>query len=161
MTATTEARPIADNELLIVRTFDAPAALVFRIWEERAHAIRWWGPKDWTTPVLDMDFRVGGKWRACIVKPGGQEMWMSGVYRTIERDRRLVFTFQWENGNEQPGFETLITVTFAETGGKTVQTFHQTPFQTVEYRDNHIKGWTQFIDKEQGYAEALATEEKA
>ena len=153
-------RPVADDELLIVRTFDAPAALVFRIWEDRSHAIRWWGPKDFTTPHLEMDFRPGGKWRACIVSPAHGENWMSGVYREIERDKRIVFTFRWDEGSG-PTHETLITVTFSEENGRTTQTFHQTPFLTVESRDSHIGGWTQFIEKEGAYAERLAKEETA
>ena len=57
---------LADDELLITRTFDAPVALVFRLWTEPAHMRRWWGPKDFTCTAVELDFRPGGAWRACI-----------------------------------------------------------------------------------------------
>ena len=47
-----------------------------------------------------------------------------------------------------------LTVTFAEMNGVTIQTFHQTPFETVERRDSHVTGWSQVLDREQAYAEA-------
>ena len=56
--------------------------------------------------------------------------------------------------------QTLVTVTFEEHDGKTVQHFHQTPFSTVEYRDGHVVGWNTHFDKEQAYAERLAKGEK-
>ena len=154
----TDARKIADDELLIERTFDAPVALVFRIWEDRDHMIRWFGPKDFTCTHLDSDFRPGGKWRACIKSSAGRELWMGGVYRDIERNEHIIYTFAWENTGEEPGVENLITVSFREQDGKTLQSFHQAPFKTVESRDSHIGGWTQFIDREQAYVEIFARE---
>ncbi len=151
-----EARAVADDELLIERTFDAPAALVFRIWEKPEHMQRWWGPKDFTCTSLSLDFRPGGKWRACIHADAYGESWMSGVFREIERDRRIVFSFKWEDGNEQPGVDTLVTVEFQELNGRTVQSFHQTPFVSVEIRDSHVSGWNECIDREAAYAEAMA-----
>lgn len=156
MSATADARQPADDELLIVRTFNAPVSLVFRVWEQREHMIRWWGPKDFTCTALDVDFRPGGAWRACIVSDAYGESWMRGVFREIERDRRIVFTFAWEGGDDQPGVETLVTVTFEERDGKTIQTFHQAPFLDVETRDSHISGWNECFDREQVYAETLA-----
>ena len=146
------------HELLITRSFDAPVSLVFRIWESREHMIRWWGPKDFSCTHLETDFRPGGKWRACIVSDRYGESWMGGDYREIERNRRIVFTFAWEDGRDQPGVDTLVTVTFEERDGRTMQSFHQTPFLNVEARDSHIGGWNECFDHEQAYAEQLARE---
>lgn len=153
-------RKVADDELLITRTFDAPASLVFRIWAERDHMMRWLGPTGFTCTSLEMDFRPGGKWRGCIVSDEYGESWMRGEYREIERGTRIVYTFAWEDGRDQPGIETLVTVTFTEQDGKTVQTFHQAPFTRVEARDSHISGWNECFDREQAYAEDLAKEER-
>ena len=81
---------------------------------------------------------------------------MGGQYREIEEDERIVYTFAWDDVPGQPGPETLVTVTFTEQDGKTVQTFHQTPFTSVESRDSHIGGWNECFDREQSYAESLA-----
>lgn len=160
MSAQAEAGQTADDELLIVRTFDAPVSLVFRIWERAEHMIRWLGPKDFTCTSLDLDFRPGGAWRACIESEGYGQSWMGGRFLDIERDRRIVYTFAWEDGRDQPGVETLVTVTFTEQDGKTVQSFHQAPFLHVEGRDSHVVGWNECFDREQAYAEKLAIEER-
>jgi hypothetical protein len=52
--------------------------------------------------------------------------------------------------------DTVVTVTFTERNGKTLQTFHQTPFSNVKDRDDHIGGWNSFINDEQLYVENLA-----
>ena len=147
---------MATHELLITRIFDAPAALVFRIWEQPEHMMRWLGPKDFACTSLKLDFRPGGAWRACIESEATGRSWMGGQYREIERDKRIVYTFAWEDGRDQPGVETLVTVTFTEQEGRTVQNFHQAPFLNLEARDSHIGGWNQCFDKEQAYAEDLA-----
>jgi len=161
MAAQNNATKMADDELSITRTFDAPVSLVFRVWQQPEHVRRWLGPKAFTCTSLDMDFRPGGTWRACIVSKEYGESWMGGRYREIEPDRRIVYTFAWEDGRDQPGIETLVTVTLEERDGKTVQTFHQAPFLHVEARDSHIGGWNEVFDKEQVYLERLATGEPA
>lgn len=158
MTAHIDPSKLRDDELLIVRTFNAPVALVFRIWEERDHMIRWLGPTDFTCTHLDMDFRPGGKWRACIVSEQYGENWMGGEYREIEKNKRIVYSFAWDGSPDEPGMKTLVTVTFRDEDGKTVQSFHQTPFKSVESRDSHVGGWNESFDREQAYAENLARE---
>lgn len=158
MTAHIDPSKLRDDELLIVRTFNAPVALVFRIWEERDHMIRWLGPTDFTCTHLDMDFRPGGKWRACIVSEQYGENWMGGEYREIEKNKRIVYSFAWDCSPDEPGMKTLVTVTFRDEDGKTVQSFHQTPFKSVESRDSHVGGWNESFDREQAYAENLARE---
>jgi uncharacterized protein YndB with AHSA1/START domain len=150
----TAAAPLADDELLIVRVFDAPVALVFRLWEDPEHRAHWWGPKGYVCKQLEQDFRPGGAWRACISSPTQGDSWHGGVFREIERDRRIVFSFAWDAG-PAAGVDTVITVTFAEQQGMTIQTFHQTPFASVERRDSHVVGWSLLIDREQAYAESL------
>ena len=153
MTTTTNER----LELSITRTFNAPASAVWEIWSKREHMIRWWGPKDFETTHLELDFRVGGAYRACIYNDAyGGENWMSGHFVELIPNERIVMTFKWGRDDPSAGVETLITVTLSERDGKTTQTFHQTPFLNVESRDSHIGGWTSFIDKEQAYVECLA-----
>ena len=118
------------------------------------------GAEDFTCTALDVDFRPGGAWRACIVSEAYGESWMGGHIREIERNRRIVLTFAWEDGRDQPGVETLVTVTFAEKDGRTVQTFHQAPFLNVETRDSHVSGWNECFDREQAYAEAITRENR-
>ena len=155
MTASTEPKEVGNHELLIHRTFDAPLPLVFQIWETREHLMQWWGPKDFTCTHVDLDFRPGGSYRICIVSAEHGESWMGGRFIEIVKNHRIVMTFAWEDGPDQPGVETLVNVTFSEEGGKTVQRFHQAPFLQEESRDSHISGWTECFDKEQRYVERI------
>jgi uncharacterized protein YndB with AHSA1/START domain len=151
----------ADNELLIVRTFDAPPSVVFALWSSAEHMKRWMGPKNFTCPEARIDFRVGGTYRAMIKSAEHGENWFGGVYREIVQDERLVFTFTWENEGPSAGLETLVTITFEERDGKTVQTFHQAPFRNLERRNSHVEGWNQAFDKEAIYARDVARERAA
>ena len=150
---------LADDELLITRTFDAPAALLFALWSEPEHMKRWMGPGDFTCPVAEIDFRPGGAYRGMIRSTKHGDNWFGGVYRAIEPPRRLVFTFAWDEG-PPAAVETLVTITFEERAGKTIQTFHQRPFGTVERRDSHVGGWTSAFDKLAAYAATLAKEHR-
>jgi len=151
----TDDAPLRDDELLIVRTFDAPLALVWRIWEDVDHMRGWWGPEGFTVLSLHSDFRPGGRWRANMTSPVWGENWSGGRYTAIERHQRIVFTFAWEEGSGSTN-EMLTTVTFEEHDGRTTQRFHQAPFLDVETRDGHTVGWGTHLAREQAYAEKLA-----
>lgn len=130
--------------LEIVRMFNAPPALVFRVWSSAEHLVRWWGPKDFTVPTFKTDFREGGAWRACIRSPEGTDHGCSGTYREIVAPERIVFTFRWE---QEDALDTLVAVTFEDVGGRTRLTFRQTPFRTVADRDSHVGGWSECLDR--------------
>jgi uncharacterized protein YndB with AHSA1/START domain len=152
---------LAADELRITRTFDAPASVLFAMWSEPRHMKCWMGPANFTCPEVQIDFRIGGTFRAMIKSAEHGENWFGGVYREIEQDRRLVFTFAWDNDGPSAGIETLVTITFEERDGKTVQTFHQRPFLNVERRDSHVRGWSGAFDKQQAYAAKIAKEQTA
>jgi uncharacterized protein YndB with AHSA1/START domain len=149
---------IRDDELFIERTFDAPLALVFRLWESREHMIRWWGPEEFTCTELDWEMKPGRPWRAAMASKEYGLTKMGGVVREVEKNRRIVFTFKWDEDSGE-NMDTVITVTFAEKDGKTVQSFHQTPFSNAAVRDSHVGGWNSLFNKQQLYAENLAIAE--
>lgn len=137
----------SDREIVITRVFNTPRELVFKVWTELEHFARWLGPKDFTTTSCKMDVQIGGTYRACIRSPEGTDHWMQGVYREIVEPERLVFTFAWEDKDGQPKHKTLVTVTFAEQDGKTLMTFHQAIFESIESRDSHRSGWSECFDR--------------
>ena len=143
----------SNRDLVITRVFDAPRDLVFRAWTEPDRAARWWGPQGFTTLSCEMDVRPCGAYRRCMRSPEGAVYCTRGVYRQIMPLERLVFTYAWEDAEGRPGHETLVTVTFAEHGGKTKLTLHQAMFDTVESRDAHQGGWTSCFER---FAEYLA-----
>jgi uncharacterized protein YndB with AHSA1/START domain len=148
-----ESAPSADRTLVVTRLLDAPRELVFRMWTDPRHVEKWWGPQGFTTTSLEMDPRPGGAYRASMRSPEGKLHTRRGVHREIVPPERLVFTFAWEDAAGDLGHETLVTVTFAEQGGKTLLTLHQATFDSVAGRDDHRRGWTSCLER---FAEYLA-----
>ncbi len=141
----------AERELLITRVFNAHRSLVFKAWTEPQHPVHWWGPQGFTLPSCTMDLRPGGTYRFCMRSPEGVDHWLQGIYREIMEPERLVFTYAFEDATGKPGHETLVTVTFAELGEKTKLTVHQAVFESVTVRDEHVRGWTEALDRLAGY----------
>jgi len=150
---------VRDDELLIERMFDAPLPLVFRLWESRDHMLRWWGPENFTAVELDWALTPGRPWRGAMTSKQYGLSRFGGTVRAVEKERRIVFTFRWDadSGEER---DTLVTVTFAERDGQTIQTFHQAPFSSVASRDGHIGGWNSLFNKQQTYVENIAVAEQ-
>ncbi len=123
------ATSMPDHELVITRVLDAPRSLVFKAWAEADHAARWWGPQGFTTLSCQMDVRPGGTWYRRMRAPDGALICKRGVYHEVVAPERLVFTYADENADGTSGHETLVTVSFAEHGGKTRLTLRQTGFE--------------------------------
>lgn len=137
----------AQRELVITRTFNAPRELVFKMWTDPQHMRKWWGPRDYPACHIEADVRPGGRFRHCLESSAGDEsLWHNGVFREVVPPERLVFTFKWEEAGER-GLETIVTVTFADAGGKTRMTLRQTPFQSDAERDGHGVGWNSAFDR--------------
>lgn len=129
----------AGQKLVLTRIFAAPRALVFAAWTESKHMKKWSAPNGFTIPVAQGDLRVGGKWKACMVTPQGEKLWLGGVYREIVKNKKLVFTHAWQGGDE----ETLVTVRFADHPRGTKMMFEQSGFGSAGSRDGHKGGWTE------------------
>ncbi|MFA7382278.1 MAG: SRPBCC domain-containing protein [Desulfurivibrionaceae bacterium] len=148
-----------NQDLVIVRSFNAPRELVWQAWTEPERCMRWWGPKGFTTPACKIDLRVGGAYLNCMRSPEGQDFWSTGVYREVVRPERIVCTdsFADADGKVVPAthygmsadfpLELLITVTFAEDGGKTRLTLKHAGLPSGEDFDNCRTGWNESFDK--------------
>jgi uncharacterized protein YndB with AHSA1/START domain len=150
MAVPVDAQSFADRELVITRLFDAPRSVVFKAWTDQAQTKNWMGPRGFTAAHQEQDLRPGGAWRTCLRSADG-DLWQGGVFREIVEPERLVFTFAWDGEDGVRGHETLVTVTFAEHGGKTMMTLRQATFQSVEQRDGHNGGWSSSFDRLQEY----------
>ena len=97
-------RNASQNAVVIERSFDAPADLIWQMWTDPEHFRAWYGPDGATVPVAKMDVRVGGSRLVCMEMetPGGlTRMWFTGEYREVVENERLVYTESMsdENGN--------------------------------------------------------------
>jgi uncharacterized protein YndB with AHSA1/START domain len=139
---------LEERVLVLTRIFDAPRELVWKAWTQPERLARWFGPRGFTSTVLEADFRPGGEYRFHMRSPEGDDHWQRGTYREIVPPERLVSTFVWtdaEGKATRP--ETLLTVSLAEHGQKTMLTLHQAVFESVTARDLHGEGWTSSLDR--------------
>ena len=123
----------------IERTFAAPAEDVFDAWTSPEVMRRWLHPApDWETPEAEVDLRVGGRVRVVMRRPDGSEVEARGEYTLIDRPRRLVmtWTFDDDRSNEQ-----LIELTLSESEGSTTVLLVNSGISTDERRDAQDWGW--------------------
>jgi uncharacterized protein YndB with AHSA1/START domain len=108
----------SDEEILIVREFDAPKHLVYKAYTTPELVRRWWPGERGDMETCEIDLRVGGRWRYAMVAKGGFPVAFHGVYSEIVPNERLVTTEVYEGA--PPGLEDPINiVTFEEAGGRT------------------------------------------
>lgn len=137
----------ADTTLQIRRTFAAPRQKVFEAWTEAERLTRWMCrvTEQHSTNLLELDVRVGGRYRLEVTTPEGSRMLLSGTYREVKPPERLVFTWQWEG---DPDFgETLVTIDFHARGETTELVLTHERFLNSERRDRHTLGWNGCFDR--------------
>ncbi len=135
-----------DRVLRLERLIAAPPERVFDLWTEPDLLVQWWGPEGYDVPAHALDVRPGGAWRTTMRSPEGKRVSVSGVYRVIDKPRRLVFTWAWDQDDGARGHETEVTVTFEAAPGGTRLKLVQQTFQSAEVRDNHDRGWSSSFD---------------
>jgi uncharacterized protein YndB with AHSA1/START domain len=88
--------------VVIERTLDAPAAIVWKMWTEPEHFKAWFGPDGAAIPIAQMDVRVGGTRLVCMEMQtlgGAMQMWFTGEYREVVENERLVYTESMSDEN--------------------------------------------------------------
>jgi uncharacterized protein YndB with AHSA1/START domain len=127
-------------ELVIERTFDAPAQEVFDAWTSEEVLRRWcYGDPRLETPVAEVDLRVGGRLRIVMRDPkAGEDHGATGEYTVVDPPRRLAFTWTWD---DQDSERQLIELEFTERDGATTVRMTSYGISTQERADSHREGW--------------------
>jgi uncharacterized protein YndB with AHSA1/START domain len=141
---------VAERTLRLERIIRAPVAEVFEAWTVPEKIASWWGPEYATIPDYSIDVRPGGKWRTVMQTPDGRPE-VSGVYRVIEKNKRIVFTWAWKQEDGSRGHETEVEVTFEPAGKNTKLTLVQSVFVETVHRDRHGEGWTSTFNSLEQY----------
>ena len=129
----------------IERTFEASAEDVFDAWTSPEVMRRWFHPgPDWATPEASVDLRVGGKVRVTMRRPDGTEAGARGEYTLIDRPRRLVMTWIFD---DDPSNEQLMDLSFSESDGSTTVLMVNSGISTNERRDSQDWGWQRCLDE--------------
>jgi uncharacterized protein YndB with AHSA1/START domain len=131
----------ADDEFVIVRTFDAPRDLVWKAFTESDRLMQWWGPKGFKMVSCTVDLRPGGVFHYGMQAPDCTPMWGRWVFREIVAPERLVIviSFSDEDGGQtrhpmapEWPLEMLGTLTLTDQGAKTLLTHRIVAFNASE-----------------------------
>jgi uncharacterized protein YndB with AHSA1/START domain len=137
----------SDRELAMIRSFDAPRALLWDAWTKPELLKRWLGVRGgWTFAVCEVDLKVGGKYRYVWRGPSGAEMGMGGVFREVVKSERLVATEKFDESWYEG--DAVDTTTFVERAGKTTVT------TTVLYASKAVRDAVLKSPMEKGVAES-------
>ena len=125
----------SERELVVTRTFNGPARIVFEAWTKPELLKRWWAPKSTGVSLLscEADVRVGGRYRFEFGYDASKPMAFFGRYIEVTPHSRLV----WTNDESDEGAVT--TVTFEEKGGKTLLVMHEL-YPSKEALDGAVAG---------------------
>ena len=135
------------QSLQVRRLIQADPATVFSAWTEPAQLERWSFPEGGAFGGAEVDLRVGGRFHLRMKAPDGSQHVAVGVYREIDRPRRLVFTWGWEGDNAPFGEgETLVTIDFEDRDGSTEVVLTHERFPNAESKASHEHGWNSLLN---------------
>ena len=141
----------SNRELLVTRTFEAPAHIVFEAWSKPELFKQWWVPKSVGMSLVscDMDVRTGGTYRLVFRHPDfDQPMAFFGTYKEVTPPKRIVWT------NEESEQGAVTTVTFEEHAGKTRVTLHEL-YPTEAALDEALAGSAEGLPEQFAQLDAL------
>ncbi len=137
--------------LTIKRRFKAAPAKVYAAWTDPEKVKLWMGPGPVKVLRTEGDARTGGRFRWVMLAPNGEEHDVSGVYREVVPNEKLVFSWAWKSTPER---ESMVTLTFKGDGDGTLFTLMHEQFFDEAARDSHNGGWTGAMEKLETYLNA-------
>jgi uncharacterized protein YndB with AHSA1/START domain len=139
---------MTDATLVITRNFDAPVEDVFDAWVSEVAVKEWYGPEGFTNTIHAFNAKEGGAYSLTMHGPDGDHP-LTGVFKTIDRPNKLVFTWQWKNvdGNANDGKETLVTVEFKKSGKGTAMKMTHSGFISKKTKEMHNIGWSSSFNR--------------
>ena len=140
------------------RTFNAPIADIWRVWNDADSIQKWWGPKGYTALVVRNDVREGGSYLWAMKSAQGRMFWNTGTYKEVVANKKIVSTLSFcnENGIIIPGSqvsvpgkwpdEITVIVEFSDSEGKSTVTVSEVGIPLIVYPLSKM-GWAQQFDK--------------
>ena len=143
MTDTMETIPAVQ----VIRHFSASREAVFAALTKPEALMQWFGPDGADAQVADVDLRPGGRYRFEIRGSEGGIHSVGGEYIDIDPPDRLVFTWMWEQAeNDNGGQDSLVTIELAARAGGTELTLTHEKIRDAELRERHSGGWNSSFD---------------
>lgn len=135
---------LIEPSLTLKRRLKAAPAEVYAAWTDPEKIVKWFGPEQIETLRAQADARVGGGFRIVMRSPDGEEHDVSGIYREVVPNEKLVFTWAWRSTPER---ESIVTVQIKPDGSGSLLTLIHEKFFDEAARDRHQEGWTGCLDK--------------
>ena len=130
--------------LVLERRFAASPQTVYAAWTTPEHIALWWGPNVGDRSHAEIDLRLGGHFKILTDAADGDQHEVSGVYREIVPNRKLVFTWAWRSTPER---ESLVTIDIVPDGDGTRLTLTHEQLFDEAARERHVEGWTVALAK--------------
>ena len=139
----------AKPSLTLKRRLNAAPEKVYAAWADPQKLVQWFGPGsvEEGSVKADTDLRVGGRYRISFRAKGNYNE-VGGVYREVVPNQRLVFSWAWHSTPER---ESLVTISIKPEGSGSLVVFNHAQFVDAAARDNHERGWTEFLGKLESY----------
>ena len=134
--------------LTLKRRLNAPPEKVYAAWTDPEKIARWFGPDSGPVDHAETDVRVGGRYTVIFHTEDGEEHHVSGVYREVVPNEKLVFTWAWRSTPER---ESLVTILVRPEDDGSMLTLIHEQFFDEETRDRHEYGWSGCLDKLKQY----------
>lgn len=135
-----------DRLLVISRQVRAAPEAVFDAWTDPEVLRQWWGLKEATCPEVRIDLRVGGRYSISNRLADGTIVRISGVYETIIRPEKLIYTWSVDGGAEEK-----VHVSFERDGDGTRLTIRHEGITTSKAFAGHERGWNDSLERIQSY----------
>lgn len=130
--------------LTLRRRIKARPEDIYAAWTDPQKIVRWWGPAGAEPLHAQTDACIGGRFRVTFRTPDGEEHDVSGIYREVVPNEKLVFTWEWRT---MPERQSLVTIALKNMGDETQLTLIHEQFFDEPARDRHEYGWTGALDK--------------
>ena len=134
------------TRLKIVRRIAARPAIVFDALTTPEGIAHWWGPDDGPVLIAETDVRVGGHFRVRFRMRDGSEHESSGCYLEVRAPERLVMSWRWLCGEEDPN-ESRVEIDLRSVQGGTELTLTHSALFSEETRQSHEEGWSGALNK--------------
>jgi uncharacterized protein YndB with AHSA1/START domain len=133
--------------LVLSRIYDATPERVYDAWTDPDTLAKFLGPGNVKAIDVKTDARAGGSYSLVMVLENGERMPVRGVYREVQRPKRLSMTWRWEEDDPKEERDTLLTLDFFDRSGKTELVLTHEQLASAESRNNHEGGWNQILDQ--------------
>jgi uncharacterized protein YndB with AHSA1/START domain len=144
MPASTAPSQAIKPSLTLKRRLNAAPEKVYAAWTNPAHLTKWFGPDSGAVTRAETDVRTGGRYAIEFSTEDGEQHHVSGVYKEVEPNRKLAFTWMWRT---MPERESFVTVLIKPDGEGSILTLIHEQFFDEPARDRHEFGWTGSLNK--------------